>query len=308
MNGPLGIMFHHFHGQGHLPGQGSISQHDFKQILEYLKLTYDLLPAKEYLNRAQDDSLGSSHACLTFDDSLRCQYDLAMPVLSDLGLTAFWFVYTSPMAGHVERLEVYRHFRNSCYEDIEDFYSTFFRAAETTFGTKVIAPLAAFSPQDYLSDYPFYSTSDRIFRYLRDQVLSAWEYDRLMDDLIAASGQDLSAISEALWMKVEHLQKLHQQGHVIGLHSHSHPMNMERLTEDEQHQEYATNHRILTEILGEPPTTMSHPCNRYTGHTLSILTKLGITLGFRADTAPSGGSHLEHPREDHSNIARSLAQ
>lgn len=306
MKGPLGIMFHHFHGGIHPPGQGSLSRQDFAHMLEHLMGTHTLLAARDFMTLAEQDGLGPEHACLTFDDSLRCQYDLALPVLEDQGLTAFWFVYTSPLAGQTERLEVYRYFRNSCFADIEGFYGAFFHLATETLGARMAGRLESFSAPDYLPDYPFYSTSDRTFRYLRDEVLDPVEYDALMDRLIANSGQDLSAITKALWMSPEQIRGLHDAGHVVGLHSHSHPMNMERLPDDEQRREYITNHRILTDILGEPPTVMSHPCNRYTAKTLEILSGLGIRLGFRADTALAAPSPLEYPREDHANIFRSM--
>ncbi len=44
--------------------------------------------------RASEGSLGDNDLCWTpGHDGLRCQFDIAFPVLRDSGITAFWFVY-----------------------------------------------------------------------------------------------------------------------------------------------------------------------------------------------------------------------
>jgi peptidoglycan/xylan/chitin deacetylase (PgdA/CDA1 family) len=68
-----------------------------------------------------------------------------------------------------------------------------------------------------------------------------------------------------------------------------------------QESEYRINHRRLTEIVGEAPTTMSHPSNSYSPETLRILAALGVRLGFRTDLGPAVSS-LEHPRVDHASL------
>src|SRR4051794_18619226 len=94
-----GIMFHHFHdddvdlegGIGHPAGQGSISADTLRAMIQSIGPTR-ILPAHEFLHRAVAGKLTDHHVCLTFDDNLMCQYDVAVPVLEEFGLTAFWFV------------------------------------------------------------------------------------------------------------------------------------------------------------------------------------------------------------------------
>src|SRR4051812_45501260 len=107
---PHGVMFHHFHDATHPAGQGSISAGQLRHMIESIGPAR-ILPAREFLWRAQHKTLRPTDICLTFDDNLRCQYDVALPVLREFGLTAFWFVYTSVLQGNVESLEIYRHFR-----------------------------------------------------------------------------------------------------------------------------------------------------------------------------------------------------
>ena len=67
------IMFHHFH-DAHLPkGQGAISAEELTELIKYVGRDR-IIPAKEWMRRAQTGSLSDIDICLTFDDALRCQY------------------------------------------------------------------------------------------------------------------------------------------------------------------------------------------------------------------------------------------
>ena len=88
-------MFHHFHNDKHLSAQGSLSQKNFKDMLIWLGEEYNLLGAKEFRNRFLNGTLTNNDICLTFDDSLKCQYDIAVPILKKFKVDAFFFVYSS---------------------------------------------------------------------------------------------------------------------------------------------------------------------------------------------------------------------
>jgi peptidoglycan/xylan/chitin deacetylase (PgdA/CDA1 family) len=89
------VMFHHFHNETHLPAQGSLSSDDFKDMLAWLGKKYSLLNADEYAKKFSSGPLNESDICLSFDDALKCQYDIAIPILQEFGLNAFFFVYSS---------------------------------------------------------------------------------------------------------------------------------------------------------------------------------------------------------------------
>ncbi len=142
--------------------------------------------------------------------------------------------------------------------------------------------LRGFNPAAYLRAFPFYSDSDRRFRFVRDEVLGPQPYRQIMDSMLRSAGIDAHALAPLLWMDAACIRQLHADGHIIGLHSHTHPTRLERLDPAGQHREYHANHACLTRFLGTPPLAMSHPCNSYNATTLSILRDLGIRLGFRA--------------------------
>ena len=295
-------MFHHFHGAGHAAGQGSISAEQFAQILRRCDRDR-LLSAEEWLRRALAGELEPGQQCVTLDDNLRCQFDVALPVLRDMGLTAFWFVATSVLQGHLSRTELYRVFRVRHFASLDAFYAEFERAAtQAPDGGRVQSDLAGFDPRRYLAQYPFYTESDRRFRFLRDEVLGPERYQKLMDQVIRDHGVKLKELAANLWMGDDHLRQLAAEGHVIGLHSHTHPTRLADLSPHEQRREYRSNHAYLTSLLGEPPLTVSHPCNSYSEITLRILRDLGVRVGFCSNMSPAGSSELEYPREDHANL------
>ena len=299
------LMFHHFHGAQHQCGQGSISACEFLEVLDFVGLKR-ILPARDWLHGTLEGSLPPDALCLTFDDALLSQYEVALPVLQSLDLTAFFFVYSSVFEGKLEKLEIYRKFRDTQFQNIDDFYSAFDRAiVASDHQEKVENSLVNFVAKNYLSRFPFYSDADRRFRYLRDAVLGPTNYQQVMDIMIANAGCNSLTLSENLWMNNEHLRELHENGHVLGLHSFSHPTRMASLHRDDQHEEYSRNSKHLNKITGTVSRVMAHPCSSYNSDTLSILTEMGVRLGFRAD--PQGGSTaLEIPRQDHATLMSAM--
>jgi peptidoglycan/xylan/chitin deacetylase (PgdA/CDA1 family) len=301
-----GIMFHHFHDRKHAKGQGSLSAEEFAQVLAFLGRDR-ILSAEEWMRKAQAESLEDRDLCLTFDDNLRCQFDIAYPVLKDFGIRAFWFIYTSVFEGVPEKLEVYRHFRSTAFHDVEEFYQAFYRDINTSeFREIVEKSLERFQPSEYLADFPFYTEQDRRFRYVRDEVLGPARYFQLMDSMLDGARMDTRSLTNELWMTEECIQELHSQGHVIGLHSHTHPTRLGCLPPAQQEAEYRLNFECLSRVLDEPVSCVSHPCNSYDSSTLTFLRALGIKIGFRANMAQLSYSELEYPREDHANVFRRM--
>lgn len=303
---PHGVMFHHFHGGSHRAGQGSISADDLYELIDFLGRDR-VLPAREWFERATRGTLNRRDICLTFDDNLRCQFDVARPVLKDLGLTGLWFVATSALDGQGPEIEIHRAFRERHFSTIDDFYAAFFWAVQrSAHAGPVERGMLDFNPRSFLSAFSFYSDNDRKFRFMRDELLGPDRYREIMQALMASFGCEPRALAGDLWMDVECIRALHAEGHLIGLHTHTHPTRVAYLPPAEQEREYRDNFMTLMQVLGEPPQTMSHPCNSYCEVTLAILRKLGIRVGFRADMSHAGHDDLEFPRDDHANVLRRM--
>lgn len=317
---PHGIMFHHFHGGTHVRSQGSLSQDDFKNIVSHLGVKRFLSPA-EWLEGLAKKTLRDSDLCLTFDDGLLSQPEIALPVLDHFKLKAFWFVYSgvfsaSPagqaLAGQTGgegfgNLEIYRSFRTKYFDNMEDFYRLFFsKVSERGIFTAVDEEVI----KEQQKLFPFYSINDIQFRFLRDKALGGENYEKIMDSMLEDYQVAKSDLAKNLWMSNQDLKQLISNGHSIGLHSYSHPTDLADLSPQRQLEEYQKNYSHLEEVCGKKPVAMAHPCNSYSNDTLEILKQLGISCGFRSNMFPRRAGDplntnaLEIAREDHANTMR----
>ena len=298
------VMFHHFHDEKHPKGQGAICSEEFEQILDWLSDHYQINDAHAYLEKVLNNNLHKTDICLSFDDALLCQYDIALPVLKRKDIKAFFFVYSSPFGGNPDYLEIFRYFRTIAFEDMEDFYDYFFREFKKS--KYVSSPnFKNIMPIDYLDEFSFYSFNDKLFRYLRDEVLKPNNYKKLMMKIMDKKEFNVKEVPNILWLSNNHLKEIENSGHIIGLHSNSHPMKIDDLDILEQKEEYQKNVNHLRSILNQDIISMSHPCGNYDSNTLKILQDLGIKIGFRSNTSiESIKSNLEIPREDHANILK----
>lgn len=302
------VMFHHFHDDvKHPKSQGSLSACEFENMIDWLSNSYQMVDAADYAFRLERNALKNNEICLSFDDALLCQYEIAVPILDTRGIKAFFFVYSSPFCGDPDPLEIYRHFRSTEFGNIDDFYDEFFIQTKEAYGGLYVNALKMFDEKNYLSAFPFYTKNDKYFRFLRDKVLGKIKYEQVMDSLMIKHRFDKALASNNLWMSDENIKALHGTGHVIGLHSYSHPTAMHTLSKEEQEFEYKKNFDHLELVLKAKPIAMSHPCGNYNEDTLKIMRKFGIKIGFRSSNDITRiKSNLEVPRNDHVNVYKEM--
>ena len=303
---PSGIMFHHFHGTHFNKSQGSISEDDLEKIIKSLS-AYQIVSPEEWFFNHRNKKFKGNEICITFDDNLKCQYDIALPVLDRYSIKAFWFIYTSPFNGVLERLEVYRKFRHSCFDEMQEFYDEFFRVFKRDYKAEYQKFITESSiPRSYLIHCDYLSESDRKFRYLRDEVLGRTEYFKLMDGLMDDSGVEITEFSADLWMDVSNVQQLSSSGHYVGLHTHSHPTKLSGLEKAEQYSEFNENQKIIYQITNRKALAASFPNNSFSSTTLEVLSELGVEVNFCANPFGENTQHGIYPRYNHITIHNSL--
>lgn len=302
------VMFHHFHSKKHLKAQGSLSKMDFSSMIDWLDKNYTILNADEYLQKLEKKSINKNDICISFDDALLSQFDIALPVLKKRGITAFYFVPSSVFTDNPDLLEVYRYFRINEFKTIDEFYDEFFNNVKFNNIEKYERIKKKYERIDFLPSHKFYSESDKWFRYLRDYYLKNEEYNKIMKDMMDKKKFNPKKIKQKLWMNENCLKKINQDKNIIGLHSFSHPTKMSKLPYKEQFNEYSKNLFHLENILGKNTIqTVSHPCGDYNQDTLKILKNLKIKFGFRQNMEVKEiKSMLEIPREDQANIFREM--
>jgi len=301
-----GVMFHHFHDDNLYPSaknSGSISATDFHSIIDYIEENYNLISPNEFTKKISNKTINDSDVCLTFDDSLKCQFDIAYPELKKRKLKAFFFVYSSLFSNKPPLLEFIRDFKLFYFKNIDEYYDCFFETIRLNYNLQYNSLLREFK-DDYLSSYVFYTLNDKKYRFLRDEILKDIYFEVLIG-LMELKNYSIENRKSALFMTIENIKTLSNDGNIIGLHSHNHSTSFDQLSYKEQLKEYTLNYDFLTSVTNKKITSMSHPLGKYNDDTLRILKKLGITIGFRDSLFPSNIlSNLEIPREDHSNVLR----
>ena len=125
-----GIMFHHFHNSFHPKSQGSLSSKNFEQVLNYLETHFNILGAEKFAEKLESKKLLKKDICLTFDDALMSQFDVARPSLNRMRIKAFFFIYSSIFSSELSPLEFFRDFRHTNFNSVSDFYTLFFSVFE----------------------------------------------------------------------------------------------------------------------------------------------------------------------------------
>lgn len=296
-------MFHHFHSELHPTRPGSLSGQEFADMLDFLEQEFYIVSPDEFAHFSERDRFSKPAVVLTFDDALLSQVDVASPILRERGYAGIFSVYSSAFGSHPDPIEIFASFRAEAFSD----FSSFLQEFEVEVLRREFLDdreLQSHFPDDYLSDFPFYTAEERRFRFLRDETLGPSRYFDVMWSMIESNSSfDVEEVKGRLWMKPSHLMHLMSEGHSVGLHSHSHPTRLDQLSRDVQMQEYRQNFDWILANVGVEPQFVAHPCGRYSTDTLEILANLGVKIGFRSSmTGKSGVSRLEVPREDHANV------
>lgn len=301
-----GLMFHYFHGMDVPYTQGAISEKEFLNILSYYKKEKKcrIISAKEYMNKTIDGTISQDEVCLTFDDGLTCAFNVAWPVMRELGLTGFWFIYTGPYTGEPDLLEIYRLFRNRCFASIGVFYQKF---EETLCEHKSEYSQCWKSKEAsrYKQHIRYYSVKDRRFRYMRDCVLAENEYKTIMENMMATAGFCWKEEAEKIHISKEKLRELEKSGNIIGLHSHTHPTVMNTSPFQQKEWEYSKNKEVLEEIIGKKIQCAAYPDGSVDEESLDIMKMLGVKMAFIEHMKYTGNQYMI-PRIDSADILNEI--
>ena len=276
------IMFHDFKLDNTSGTQGAISQNDFRKLIktngENKFSNPDVIQKTKHKN-LEDESF------ITFDDGLLSQYDIALDLLSETDKKGIFFVHSKPLIGEYDIHQVIRSFKNSSiFNNVDDFNEQLIKILLSSFKTNKKDKIEkGYKQSAYLTEFDFYSDLDRKLRYIRDFVVSLQQYEDSITELLNIKNTSISDLVKGTYIGKEKLKEINQLGHVIALHSHSHPTNLGSLKKEEQFKEIGHNYEILEEIIGHKPNAISYPSNSYNSETIEILEHFNIGYGFRAD-------------------------
>jgi len=129
------------------------------------------------------------------------------------------------------------------------------------------------------ADFPFLITFD-------DGGVSAAEHIAGMLDELGWKGHFLvtgNRIGTRGFLDRSQIVDLHRRGHIIGSHSHTHPLLMATCSPQQLFEEWSRSGDALAEILGEPIHVASIPGGQYSHAVAKAAAKAGIRLLFNSE-------------------------
>ena len=220
-----------------------VSTRSLAAQLELLGRTYEFVSRDELVSAVAGEQTLPERACVvTFDDGLRCQFELARPVLELLGVPAIFFVAGKPVA---ERRALTVHKIHALRERLDD------RLLLERLAVSADAVDPALAEAHYRYDTP---EAARV-KYLLNMALQPAERDEAVDALFATEFPDEAAFCRELYMGVEEIAALRGS---VGAHSYGHePLTM--LSASDLDRDLDRLGALLEGAAGEPIRTFSYP-------------------------------------------------
>lgn len=184
----------------------------FKNQLLLLKETGDFVSTIDLVNN-KDEILSSkkNYILITFDDGLKEQYELALPILDELNIPALFFInsinYIEKKVSLVHKIHLVRSVVASevLFENLIDF-------------TK--RKLTPFEIQKAHQFYRFDNSKSAELKYFLNILLDFGNQQKFID-IIFEQYFNENELLESFYMSTTQIQKLISRGYV-GSHSHTH--------------------------------------------------------------------------------------
>lgn len=306
-----GIMFHSFHDKkDYFKSEGSINSKTLENLIKKINVK-NILNPQGFLDLNLSDYRKNKKKMyvFTFDDGLKSQIDIACKVLKKYKIKGFFFIFSSIFTKNSDLLEVYKHFRFTKYNNINEFYESFFDETKNLKKKNVNIFLKSKKKEiEKLREIsPYYSLNDVRFRLVRNKLLKEKEYKDVMLSLFKKKNYNYKKFIKKLYMSKNDIKRLIKNGHIVGLHSHNHELNLDQKSFSAQYKEFHTNKKILEKIIKRKINFVSHPFGNYNDATLKVLKRINVMFAFKKNDMKNKFKHslnLQIPRINHSMIIK----
>ena len=210
---------------------------ELERELELLGRIFTFVSRDDLLAAVRGEATLPERACaITFDDGLRCQYEVALPLLDRLGVPAIFFVPALPI---LDRRALSVHKIHALRDRLGD--------AELLARVSEADVDEAQATAMYAYDEP---AAARV-KYALNVALPRDERDALVDEIFSAFGEEDGFVEE-VYLSVEQLRDLAERGD-LGAHSVSH-RPLAKLDDNELADELGWKHasRVLSYPYGTP--------------------------------------------------------
>jgi peptidoglycan/xylan/chitin deacetylase (PgdA/CDA1 family) len=216
---------------------GDVSAATFRWQMATLARCFHVLPLGEALERLARGSLPSRAAAVTFDDGYADNFEVALPILKEMGIPATFFVTSGTLGGCMWNDEVVAAVRGAGGEGLDGGPLGLGRLPTAT-------------------DEERWSSLMRLLNSLRT-------LDRERRDVAVAALREQVGLEtpRGLMMTADQVRGLQDAGMAIGGHTVSHPI-LARTGDAEAEREIGEGREALEGILGERVPLFAYPNGR----------------------------------------------
>lgn len=235
---------------------------NFQKYLAFFQSSFRIIDLNELYSIVKTgEPIKEKLALITFDDGYRDNYEVAYPILKQMGIPATFFITTSlvgssvipwwdDIAWHIKQLAG-QSFKLSIWPD------------NITLPANIDA---------------------EVIRRVLNRIKSfPKKIDLQLQELKVLTKKEIPAeLSNNLFVQWEHLKELEQNGVSIGAHSHTHRI-LSSLNKEDLIYELTESKRLLEAYLNKPIESLSYPVggeSTYHNSMFKLLDDIGYKVGF----------------------------
>lgn len=235
------------------PSIFGLTPDEFKLQVEAMAKIGKFIHPKEILtSKKKIASESNIFWLLTFDDGLKEQYQLAYPILKELGIPAIFFINPINVKERIISFVHQFHILRSNFSSIE-IKNCFFDLID-----KNLLELSDLEKAKANDHYKYDDNMSSQFKYLINFKLSNGISTKLINYAFKKMiSKDLDKINRKLYMSEAEIKKLGYDD-LIGSHSYRH-LKLSTMKDDELDKEISYSSLIIKNIVGKIPYSFSYP-------------------------------------------------
>jgi peptidoglycan/xylan/chitin deacetylase (PgdA/CDA1 family) len=193
------------------PGVHGLSIQEFNEHLNYLESNFEIIG----LNNLDNIIPSKSYCLLTFDDGLKCHYDIVYKILKKRRIPAVFFIISQPLRDNIATLTHKTHYVRShmnsklFYQLLKDFCSD-----------NRIYNYEKVQNKNIL--YKYDSTLDSHSKYILNFVLNEKQRKDFVTKQFGRLKVSESNFNEEWYMSSKEIKEIIKDNFFIGSHTHSH--------------------------------------------------------------------------------------
>ncbi len=256
------VATYHYVREQDSDGVTGITPDGFREQVQAIKNSYDIVSAAEYIARADhEDAL----ALITFDDAVKDQF-LAAEILDDLGVPGVFFAPMRPYSNETDRW---------CAQHLLHALAQHLGWAEFERRTTALLGDVAIDTARMNTLYHYEVPHKRRLKYALAFAVPPARASEILREMNASVGLR----ADEWYMSEAELRSLQDRGHALGGHGFDH-VPYTSLTPTEQATDMHRAAATMTQLFGDRPRMLAYPFGRFDATTEALARKCGYTTAF----------------------------